>query len=296
MKIIADLSHSMPLSAPVVVTIGNFDGVHIGHQFVLNRIKEQTRALGGKSAVVTFANHPSAVLRPDKQVASISTMTHRTLLLERFGIDILVVLKFTYELSQQSPEVFLDNIRRALPFGHLVLGFDSTIGRDRQGNKERVQAYAGRNHVVVEYMEQYFLGEKAVSSSVIRKLITEGNLEAVRPLLGRDYSIVGEVFSGQGKSKIIGFPTADINVSGLCLPPPGVYAVDTVIAGSTHSVPAVANCSAPLLEVYFASGDVELQGKQVEVIFKRFIRGEKVFGSIEELKKQIRADIEIILF
>ncbi len=275
---------------PIALTIGNFDGVHLGHQAVLKRLK----ASASQTVVFTFSNHPAEVLH-NAQILRLTTLAHRLALLEQIGIDHVIIVPFTQEFASQSAEAFLATLKKHFPFTHLILGHDSVIGHDR---KRDLQQLCGPLAFSLEYLPSITHQNQVVSSSAIRRHIQAGELAQAGSLLGRPYSIVAIVQPGHGRGKEIGFHTANLPVEGLALPPFGVYAVQVNLDGKL--LPAVANLGhaptihtarPPCLEVHLINEQRDLYGQQLEVIFQKFIRPEKRFDTFLELQAQIREDI-----
>jgi riboflavin kinase / FMN adenylyltransferase len=298
MKIVRNLTHSFS-EKPIVLTIGNFDGVHLGHRAVLDYVKSVAVKENRPWAVITFENHPSEVLRPEKRVPLLCTLPHRIRLLEQQGADFLLLLPFTAELSQLTAEEFLQNIYARQPFTHLILGHDATLGKNRHGDSKHLKAFADTAHFSVEYLKPFVFESTIVSSSVIRACIQQGELAKASLLLGRNYSMYGTVIKGLSKGAPLGFPTANIDVSGLCLPPLGVYAVHLIHKGNVMEgianlgiAPTIRNDTQPLLEVHLFDQSQNLYGEEVEVVFSGFIRPEIKFGNVDQLKDQIKQDIE----
>lgn len=211
MEIIENLEK--PFAAPTVLTIGNFDGVHLGHQTLLKKLCHKAHEENKKSVVITFANHPSEILRPNKSILYLCTLPHRLRLLEHAGIDVLLLQKFTKEFSHQSAKDFLTQMHRYFSFSHLILGHDATIGREKEGTPAQVQQIAQELGFEVEYLPPWHVEGQLVSSTSIREHLQKGNLKQVEQLLGRPYSIYGQVTKGI------------MDVSKLCLPPNGSYSV-----------------------------------------------------------------------
>lgn len=298
MKIIEDLQQ-FP-NRPVVLSIGNFDGVHKGHQSVLSRLREVAASQDANKAVITFKNHPSQVLRPQVPVRLISNLQHRLELLRQQHIDYLLLLEFTKEFSQQSAEEFLRKIKKHIPFSHLVLGHDATLGRDRQGDPKVIAALSKELGFSVEYIDEWTENGSSVSSSIIRRYIQDGDFILTTEMLGRPYSIMGEVVHGEKLGKKLGYPTANLDVSQLCLPPLGVYAVTMKFQGKVHKgvanlgiAPTMRTNPVPILEVHLFQPRDNLYGELVEVFFQGYIRPEKKFASPEELKAHIAEDVKI---
>lgn len=298
MKIIQELPTSLDYQKPSVITIGNFDGMHVGHKAVLKKIVETSQKLKQPSVVISFANHPSEILRPHTSTCRICTAEHKTRLMEKMGVDLLVLLNFSKNFSEQSADQFLVDLQDRIPFSHLILGWDATLGKDKHGNKEIVQEIAKKNHFHVEYLNQQLINEIPISSSQIRKFLQEGKLKQASQLLGRPYSIYAPVYQGEGKGKKLGFPTANLNVKGLCLPPLGVYAVTSLIdnlpfkgVANLGIAPTMREDKIPVLEVHLFDFEKNLYSQSIEVIFSSYLRSEKKFSGIEELKAQIQRDI-----
>ncbi len=298
MQLYEQLEQLTNSSHSLVLTIGNFDGMHRGHRAVLQRVRALTGA-EGKQIVITFRNHPSEVLRPTQPTRFLCTLPHKLALLEEAGIDTLYLLTFTRYLAQHSAASFIERVRQFIPFSHLVLGHDATLGRDRQGNRSMMQMLGEEWGFQVHYLEEYRFEGQPVSSTRIRESLQKGDLELVETLLDRPYSIYAPVIQGQGKGKLLGYPTANLDVGNLCLPPFGVYAV-RVRKGQTW-LPGIANLgiaptireeAPPLLEVHLLSSKEDLYDSSLEVIFKHFIRPEQKFENAEALRQQIALDIK----
>jgi len=298
-RLFSSLSAFPKPSKPVVLTIGNFDGVHKGHQSVLAHMRKIAEPSSLTTCAITFSNHPSEILRPTFPIPLVCTLPHRIKLLEENQVDTIVLLPFTQELAQQSAAEFIKNVRSSIPFSHLILGHDATLGKDRHGDRTTMLRLGETSGFSVEYVEGYSYETSPISSSRIRHFLIEGNLQKVEELLGRPYSIYGKVLPGLGKGTKIGFPTANVDVTGLCCPPYGVYAV-TIKKGSSIAsgianlglAPTIRN--KPLLEVHLFSSQDDLYNQEIEVLFHEFIRPEKRFSSLDELKSQIQADIQAV--
>lgn len=302
MKIVRSFSQNVINSGPGVITIGNFDGLHKGHQKLIEFAHQIAKDNFQMLALVTFSNHPTAVLAPEKEVKQIITQEHKIALLEKMGIDVLYILPFTREFSEQTPEEFLENLSSAFPFSSLILGYDASFGKNKEGTKERVREIAAEKHFNLQYVDPLLVNNKPISSRDIRQLIESGKFEEASDLLGRPYSIYGHVLKGHSKGKTLGFPTANIEVRGLCLPPTGVYSVDVVIDGKKHLAianlgiaPTLKKESHPVLEVHLINETMSLYDKHIEVIFKQFIRPEMVFNNVDELRAQIQQDISNVI-
>lgn len=283
---------------PVVLTIGNFDGVHRGHQKVLKALCEYGNRLGLPANAITFSNHPATVLNPGSAPLLLCTREHKEQLLKEAGIESLYMIPFTKELSEQTPEEFIDKLLSVMPFKALVLGSDATIGKGREGTQEVLSQLAKKFGFSLEYIADETIDGRRISSRGIRECIQKGSLEEASKMLGRPYSILGHVVRGGGRGAQIGFHTANITVDGLCLPPLGVYAVIAHVEGKSYPgvanlgrAPTVKNVPTPVLEVHIFDKHLDLYDSPVEVEFRNYLRPEQKFDSIESLKQQISHDI-----
>ena len=300
MKLLTSLDSFTLTKQPIAATIGNFDGIHIGHQHVITQLKEVAKNLNGISVVITFSNSPSTVLSPEKPVQLICSIEQKLALLEQSGIDRVVLLPFTKEFSEQSAQQFLQKLMAHIPLSHLVLGYDTRIGKDRLGDEKAIRALAKQLRFQVDYCEAVLVDDSPVSSSRIRKSITGGNLESAEKLLGRKVSHILRTHPGQGLGKTIGFSTLNFDVEDLCLPPIGVYSVwlktNEGIYKSVANLgyaPTVRHEKNPQLEVHVMEEDFHTPQEKMEVMFHRWIREEKKFDGIEALRKQISQDIQV---
>ncbi len=277
-------------SNEISLTVGNFDGVHLGHQKILEELK-------GQKCLFTFSNHPGEILH-HRTVPLLTIPSQKLHFLKQAGIDRIIVAPFTRELSLQSAETFLSSLKQRVPFTRLVLGHDAAVGHLRQGDREEIDALSKKLDFTAQFLEPLKIDGKVVSSTRIREHIQKGELEKAAIFLGRPYLICGHVMVGAGKGKLLGFQTANLSVETLCLPPLGVYSVEVIHKGKPYlgvanlgSAPTLHTNRATLLEVHILDIEESLYGEEIEVIFKRFLRPEREFSSPESLKKQISLDI-----
>lgn len=300
MMIIENLEDYVVSPHPIVLTIGNFDGMHKGHCAVL----KQAQALldhEGEMLILTFRNHPSEILKPDSPTPLLCSLPHKLRLLKQHGAGNVLLLPFTHYLAKRSAYSFIENIRQYIPFSHLVLGHDATIGRDRQGNSALMQELGMAWGFNVHYLEEYRYEGKPVSSTGIRQALKQGEFDLVEELLDRPYSIFSQLrMSGGKKEQLSGYPTAHVEITGLCLPPFGVYDVEVLfdcnrfqgIANlGTSCFTTLRENSSPVLEVLLFEKVENGLTCEGEVIFKSFIRPEQKFQSMDDLQKQIQKDI-----
>jgi riboflavin kinase/FMN adenylyltransferase len=293
-----------PLVAPAVA-IGNFDGVHLGHQRLLQAAIAAARPLGGDAVVFTFDPHPAAVLAPHKAPALITSRARKLELLAQAGMSACVLEPFTRELAAMSPEDFLQSILvEILGARHIVVGYDFTYGRERAGTTATLRAFGQARGIGVDVIEPVEVGGVAVSSTRVRELVRDGDMAGVRALLGRDYDLDGTVIRGDGRGASIGIPTANLALDTTLLPRGGVYAVRVrVLDGDAgdRALPAVANLGTNptfvdrtelSLEVHILDFAADLYDKRLRVELVERLRGEQRFAGIDALLAQIRTDIE----
>ena len=292
MKTFYQLEDFTAQDTPLSLTMGNFDGVHLGHQAILSQMP-------GTKVVLTFSNHPVEVLH-HAPFYRLSTTEHRLELFATHGVDTTLLLPFTEAFSKQSARDFLCSLHQKIPFTHLILGHDALLGHERTGNAQELAPLASELDFTLTYLDPILHNDTPISSSAIRSAIHAGNFNEASALLGRSYSILAPVEPGASQGRQLGFRTANLNVHTLCLPPLGVYAVETLLDGKTYR--GVANLGRaptlhaerpPLLEVHLLDFAGDLYNQMLEVQFIRFLRDERRFDSIEALKKQIAHDIEV---
>jgi len=282
------------------VSIGNFDGVHLSHQFICRKLASEAKQAGTKSLVITFDPHPKMILHPNiRPFFLITTLDEKLERLAACGIDGVLVIPFTMDYSKTTAEEFVHNfLGRKLAIGKIIIGHDYTFGQGKKGNSDYLIA-AGRDMgFAVEVVDAVKSGNDIISSTLIRKSIIEGNLKKAAVLLGRYYNVAGKVVTGFGRGVTLGFPTANIEPEKELLPPPGIYAafVDT----EEKRYQAVLNIGAkPTFEDYTFSFEVhllnfsgDLRGKRINTDFVEKLRDIVKFDSPETLKKQIAADVE----
>ncbi len=291
------LDHNL-IHKPCVLTVGFFDGVHIGHQYLLKKLNE-IKGSTGFSYVITFSNHPKTILTPDTTVPLISSTSQRIQLIQDQFVDSLIMLPFTKELKERSPDDFISELLEKTAFTDLILGPDSTLGKDKEGDHELIRLLSRKYSFKLHLIDYVKVGAVTVSSSLARKKIQEGDFEMVKKILGRPYSIRATICQGEQQGQKIGFPTMNFEVEGLCLPPNGVYKV--LIKNGSSNQKAIANLGyaptlkarkTPLLEVHLLEGECHNYGEELEIIFETFIREERKFSSVDDLKAQIFKDIE----
>lgn len=301
---LVDSLEQIPLETDVhVLTIGNFDGMHLGHQAICKRLVAVSQHTDLPTAALTFSNHPSEILRPHSPALLLCTPSERYRRLQQLGVTRVIALPFSTQIAQLSAEDFLKKLNQRIPFQHLVLGHDATIGKGRAGNREVVQQLAKTHGFHVYYEPAFSVEGQVVSSTLIREAIRAGRLHDAARWLGREYSLSGLVIPGLGQGRKLGFPTINVDISRLCLPPFGVYGVRLEAAGTRDSqsyrgianigiAPTVRQEGPPILEVHLKDNILpDLSSGWVNVVLEHFIRPEKKFDSLDALKAQITSDI-----
>ena len=299
MKIVRGTKNiSGPFTYPVVA-LGNFDGVHVGHQILFKKAAEIASEKKGTSIAFTFEPHPLKVIAPEK-VPPLLTHFHKKMeLIEACNIDSVICADFTRQFADQRPRDFSENILKGkIGAKEVVVGFDYAFGRGREGTIPYLKKMGEEFGFVVHVVDPFQLDGLTVSSSHVRELIEAGNMESARKFLGRHYSIVGPVISGHKTGQAIGFPTANIDTSKVQIPGTGVYAVRMIY--QNNSFDAVANIGFNptfhrdrlSVEVHIFDFNQVIYGKEVEVEFISRIRSEIEFKSKDELVVQIKKDIE----
>lgn len=285
-----------------VVTIGNFDGVHLGHQALFNKVIEKARLLSGKACAITFEPHPVRVLKQNGLPPLITTYDRKIELIAKTGIDVLICIRFTLEFASLSPQAFVaDLLVNRIGMKAIVVGEDYTFGKNRQGNLELLQAYARQfdfEVIMIGEIQTSNSMAQRISSTRIRDLVMAGEVDSARSLLGRSYQIRGEVVTGRNRGgRQLGFPTANIRMENELCPKTGIYAVR--VEWESCSYPGVANIGfSPTfddrrftVEVHLMDFSGDLYGKRLRVNFIRRLRDEKRFSSPAELTAQIRQDV-----
>ncbi|MGV3666844.1 MAG: bifunctional riboflavin kinase/FAD synthetase [Leptospira bouyouniensis] len=285
------------------LTLGNFDGIHVGHQTLLLRTVEKAKELGIPSVVVTYFPNPSVVLGKKPNFKYLSSEKEKENLIRGFGIDYLLVLDFTLELSKMSAEDFLENIViKALHAKHIVIGYNHFFGAERRGDFALLDSNKFKYGYAVELREAVLKKDSKISSSLIRGFLDKGEMEEAKILLGRNYHITGIVVEGAKRGRSIGFPTANLKVPGdKLLPSVGVYACFVKFDGKDHKGMVNIGFNPTFdglglhVEVNIFGFDGNLYGKEIELEMVKKIRDEQKFDGIDALKVQLTIDKETSL-
>ncbi len=286
-----------------VITIGNFDGVHIGHQALFHEVIEHAAAVSGTSVAVTFEPHPIRVLTQNNHPPLITLYEQKVELIERSGIDMLIIIPFTREFASMSAKAFVqDLLIRRIGMKAVVVGKDYTFGRDREGDLNLLRTFAKEfdfEITVADWVSMPREGVGRISSTKIRQLVTEGRVSKAHKMLGRHYQIRGTVVTGRNRGgKLLGFPTANIKLNDELCPKTGVYAVTVQHHGKWYNGVANIGFSPTFddhiftVEVYILDFEEDIYGQKIRVNFVKRLRDEKKFSSVAELAEKIQNDVK----
>lgn len=289
----------------LVMALGYFDGVHLGHQKVIIEAKKAAIEKGLKSAVMTFDPHPSVVLsKSSKQVEYITPLKHKVDFIANMGIDYLFIVRFSNEFADLLPQEFVDQYIIGLNVKHAVAGFDFTYGKMGKGNMETMPFHS-RKKFTYSVVPELSANCEKISSTLIKSLIRDGQMERLPSLLGRYYTTTGTVVHGDKRGRTIGFPTANIDLAEeYLIPPLGVYSVRLLVKGKYHE--GVCNVGykptfnkdmsdRPVIEVHIFEFNEDIYGQTVTIEWHMHLRREQKFSGIEELVAQIEKDKQATL-
>lgn len=282
-----------------VVTLGNFDGVHLGHQRIFEKVKEEARKIYGESVVVTFEPHPLKILSPEQCPPLLTPFKKKMMLIEKTGVEKVLCIQFTRAFAELSPVEFVKSVLVGkVEAKKIIVGYNYRFGRGKSGDVDSLKENCALFGVDVEVVEALKVTDTIVSSSKIRELIRDGEVKKASKLLGRDYPVIGQVIEGTKRGHALGFPTANLEMAEELYPKPGVYAVS--VNWHHQCFNGLANigfnptfdAKAVSLEVHILNFEREIYGEELQVYFTERIRDETRFPSTEGLIKQIRKDIE----
>lgn len=290
-----------PTVAGTVVTVGTFDGVHLGHRAILEEIGRRARARRLRSVLLTFDRHPLTVVRPDDAPRLLTTPNEKKEILAQYGLDYVAFVSFTVAFSRYAPAEFVEEVLvRRLRARELVIGHDHGFGRGRSGDVTVLEELGRAHGFDVDVVPGIEVAGGLVSSTRIRKALAEGRVEEASEGLGRPYSVRGTVVHGMGRGRTLGFPTANISAPppDKLLPAEGIYAVRASVGSGLHlgllhlgPRPTFAG-SPPTIELYLLGFDRDIYGERVVVEFLRMLRDVRPFGSAAELVEQMKEDRE----
>jgi riboflavin kinase/FMN adenylyltransferase len=305
MKIVSsllDIKNENDEFPTIGLTIGNFDGVHLGHRELLTKIRSDCKSKKNTFVVLTFIPHPQKIIQPDKERFLITSYEHRRRLLLSAGVDYLVEINFTRDFSTLSAEDFLKSHLLTYPqLNNFYLGYDFAFGANKKGGFDLVQSLCLPRNVQVEIQPKFEQGGNIISSTSIRNLLKKGLVEDVSQLLTRSFQLEGVVVKGEGRGKKIGFPTANIQCSqDLIVPQNGVYVTKTHYNGMIYNSvtnighnPTFKDTKMVHIETNIFDFNLDIYGENIEIEFLSKIRDEKKFQTVNELIEQIRNDVDL---
>ncbi|MGH9200782.1 MAG: bifunctional riboflavin kinase/FAD synthetase [Vicinamibacterales bacterium] len=282
-----------------ILALGNFDGLHRGHVKIIERIQRSALEHRGTSIVLTFDPHPPRVLRPDKAPPLLMTKAQKIQALAKAGVHGVAVVRFTYEMSRWEPERFVRSVLiEWLRVIEVWVGADFLFGRDRSGNFSLLRSLGAQQGFRVEKIDPVRYKDFVVSSTRVRRLLSEGRVDEAGALLGHHYAIGGTVVEGARRGRELGFPTANVASENELVPPHGVYATTLMVDGVVH--PSVTNIGlrptfgveqSATIEAHVLGTTIDLYGRDVRLAFIQRLRDERKFADIEALQQQIAADV-----
>jgi riboflavin kinase / FMN adenylyltransferase len=292
-----DLPHKLD---NLVVTIGNYDGIHVGHRAIIERVKQRASEFGGTSGLITFHPHPVHVLRPEQELASITPLEEKKKLVAETGIEALFIIPFTAKFSQIPPETFVSLVLvEKLNVRGVVIGYDFRFGRGGSGDVTLLTKMGTEYGFFVEELRAVTMGGEKIGSNRIRKLVSEGRVVEAEKVLGRPFSIGGSVVRAKGRGRTIGYPTINLKTDHMLIPKNGVYITEVDIDGECYGAvtnvgfnPTFETGQKRTIETFIIDFQGDLYDRDVRIIFKDRIRDEVRFSDIEELKAAIAQDVE----
>lgn len=300
MKIIRSIA-DFDSSEKTIVTIGTFDGIHIGHKKILKNLITNAREEGKKSVLLTFFPHPRMVLQKDKTILLLNTLDEKSVLLEKMGLDFLIIHPFSKEFSRLTALEFVrDILVNKLNTSRLIIGYDHHFGKNREGNIHQLKEYSLLYDFKIEEIPAQDIDDVSVSSTKIRKALKEGNLKTANNYLGYYYMLSGTVVNGKKLGGTIGFPTANIEIKEpyKLIPSTGVYIIRTRINGDLYNGimnigfnPTVLG-KHQTIEAHLFDFNENIYGEKIKIEFLYFLREEQKFKSVEELVTQLNIDKE----
>jgi riboflavin kinase/FMN adenylyltransferase len=291
-----------------VLTIGNFDGLHLGHRDILRRVVDHAQRVSAQAVVYTFEPHPRKVLTPNNAPRLLTTLDQKLELLAECGVDLTILEPFDSDFARVSPERFVNEyIHQRLDPVHVYVGYDFHYGRDREGSMRLLTETGPRLGFAVTIVPEVTVMSRDVNSTRIRELLAKGEVDDVAVLLGRNFAVRGKVVAGDKRGRTIGFPTANLLTENEVLPAPGVYTgdlrfLDDGAPGRGERWPVVSNVGyrptfqdgqGLLAEAHLIDFEGDVYGRRVELAFSHRLREERTFADVDALREQIARDVEL---
>ena len=301
MKTLHSIAELSSLPGPLFLAIGVFDGVHRGHQAVISTSARHAHAADGTPVVLTFDPHPAKVLRPNDVPHLLTARQHKVDLIRRLGVAHLLIVEFNRNLASTPPEDFVNQlVEHSKPLREICVGHEWSFGRNRSGNLALLKKLGSEHHFDVVGIPPVLADGHVVSSTAIRNAIKEGDFDTAEKMLGRPYSIVGTVVTGDRLGKKLGFPTANLSAHSEQFPPNGVYFAEAWLDGVLyHGVvnlgmrPTVAKGETQrTLEIHLLDFQRDIYGQEIEIRFLQYLRPERKFPGVDALIHQIEMDVQ----
>jgi len=301
MRIIKDLAE-IQRDKKSVITLGTFDGLHLGHQQIVESVIQKSRQSGGRSFLITFDPHPRKVIPGRNDVKILSTLNEKAVILEQLGLENLFVINFTTEFSKQSPEEFVKKyLVNGIGLTEIVIGYDHHFGKGRDGNFELLQELGKKFNFHVTLIPEFSVDGETISSTKIRNALLAGDVVKAGKMLGRNYSFKGKIVRGDGRGRKLGFPTANLSTENedKLIPAKGIYAAECVVENEKHfgllslgSRPTFHKDGDIIPEFYIFDFDRDIYDRIMQVNLVKKIRDEEKFNSVDELIIQMKKDEE----
>lgn len=285
-----------------IATIGTFDGLHLGHRKLIKRLTGESRERGAANFVITFEPHPRSVISKNYDLRLLTTLSEKIGLFENLGVENLLIIKFTEEFSKLSAETFIEKyLIEKIGIGKLIIGHDHRLGKGRGGDEKTLTELGAKRGFEVEKISEVLLEGEIISSTKLRNCLVEGDVNKAAKMLGRNYSFSGKVVKGAKRGRVLGFPTANVQLENphKLIPKNGIYAVKAKIGNRIHNGvmslglrPTFNDLKEPLAEIYIFDFDEDIYHNIVTVEIISRLRDEEKFPSVDELIKQMKLDVK----
>ena len=291
----------LPAFNKAVVTIGTFDGVHLGHQKIIQQLKEEALSIGGESVLITFHPHPRHILHPDLNLPELTTLEERIQLLRKYGIDNLVVVPFTETFASFSAEKFIQEflVDKFHP-NKIIIGYDHKFGNKREGDFHLLEKWSRHFQYDVKEIDEQLIQESIISSTKIRTALLNAEIEKANQFLGHPYSFTGKIVLNNQTGRSIGFPTANLEISekNKLIPANGVYTVTAELEGGGHTLKGMMNIGmrptvngqSRAIEVHLFDFDQDIYDRHLTVWMHHYLRAEQKFSGLPALQEQLYID------
>jgi riboflavin kinase/FMN adenylyltransferase len=291
----------LPAFNKAVITIGTFDGVHLGHQKIIQQLKEEAHSIGGESVLITFHPHPRHIIHPDLNLPELTTLEERIQLLRRYGIDNLVVVPFTEGFASLSAEKFIEEflVDKFHP-NKIIIGYDHKFGNNREGDFHLLEKWSNQYHYEVKEIDEQLIQESIISSTKIRTALLNAEIEKANQFLGHPYSFTGKIVLNNQTGRSIGFPTANLEISekNKLIPSNGVYTVTAELEGGSNSLKGMMNIGmrptvngqSRAIEVHLFDFDQDIYDRHLTVWMHHYLRAEQKFSGLPALQEQLHKD------